>query len=391
MPDQEFQYQVFISYSSQDREWAHKIEADLRRKGVERIFIDERSLEAGTAWAPELEDAVQASRHLLLLWSKAAAESQWVNHEMAVFDVGAGRSGRQLPAVNRKTLCVLLEGESKVLASLQNFTDLRDVKAYATGIGNLNDQQSAAWNGVVDKLTTIIFDTEPATWISLALLAMTRPEADTLDINETILDRARPLGELITALGFANLEALKACYGPARKDWRPFGGQKSLRDVLSELEGVVNSLMPGKRLRFQEIEFVSLDIDEGREEIVKLQSDLSVILIDPLSLYHRRIYDRFGLLRSSFDRDQSLIMTLAPFNLPPFSQVRELLRRASAPMLDPYYEPKVPSDRLYPFCRLHACDPVELTQMLRLRLGRYAIEVTPQPPHPVLDPAGGAR
>jgi hypothetical protein len=117
-----------------------------------------------------------------------------------------------------------------------------------------------------------------------------------------------------------------------------------------------------------------------------------VILIDPISLYHQKIYKRLNLLKYSFDRDQSLIMTLAPFSLPPLlHELRELVHRASAPMLDFYYVPPVPSDRLFPYCRLHACDPSELERMVRLRLGRYAKEITPLPPHPVLDPAGGAR
>jgi hypothetical protein len=270
----EFKYQVFISYSSHDREWARKMEADLRRKWrIERIFRDERNLEAGTPWAPDLIRAVQSSRHLLLLWSKAAAESQWVNHEMAAFDVDTARSGHQ-PTANRRILCVLLEGESKVLASLQDYKVLRDLKAYETGIDRFNDEQSAAWDSVVDDLARIIFDTEAVTAISLALLAMTRPEADALDLHETIDDRVKPLAEQLTALGFPDLEALKACYGPARKDWRPFGGRVSLGEVLAELLGVINGLISEKKFRFQEIEFVNVAFDLARAELTKGNNDL---------------------------------------------------------------------------------------------------------------------
>lgn len=381
-----YQYQVFISYSSKDREWARRMEKDLGERGVERIFRDERSLETGVPWDPQLKDAVRSSRHLLVLWSQNARDSAWVGGEMALFDLVAGDA----PLGSRRLLCVLLEDENPVYASLQAEKTLREKNAYTTGLAAFTSELWGAWNGVVGDLAEIILTTGGETPISLAIVAMTREEAERLDPAETLGRRVKPLSQQLAPLGLPDLEALKERYGNKRRDWRPFGGERTLHELRDELLGQLNRLIPGRSFRWQEIDLLSGDFATARSEVAKLMTDLTVVLIDPLSLYNRDLYSRFTLLKPCFDREQSVIMTLAPFSLPPsLLDLRKLVYDASTPLLDFFYEPPVPSDRLFPTCHLDVCDPMEMQRMMRRRMGLYAYEISPRSTHPVFDPARG--
>ena len=82
----QYLYQLFISYSSKDREWAQKMKGDLEARGI-RAFLDQRDLELGKPWDAALKEAVRDSQHLLVLWSNYANSSPWVHTEMATFDV----------------------------------------------------------------------------------------------------------------------------------------------------------------------------------------------------------------------------------------------------------------------------------------------------------------
>jgi hypothetical protein len=379
-----YQYQVFISYSSKDREWARRMEQDLRARGVDKIFLDERTLETGLPWAPALKDAVRASRHLLVLWSKNASSSQWVAAEMAQFDIVAGEA----TTGSRRMLCVLLDEEDPfVYASLQAEKRLREKPLYQTGIAGFTPELSTVWNDVAGDLAEIILTTGDETPIQLAIVAMTREEAKQLDLNQTLGGRVEPLAKQLAALGLQDLAALEARYGERRRDWRPFGGDRTLRQVQDELLGKINQLLPDRKFRWQEVDILSGDFETAKSEVGKLTSDLTVVLIDPLSLYNPNITFRFSLFQSCFQREQSVILTLAPFRLPSaLSDLRKLVYDASTPLLDFFYEPPVPSERCYYACNLDACDPSEIRRTIWRRLGLYAREITRDSAHPFLDP-----
>jgi hypothetical protein len=67
-----FRYDVFISYSHEDRAWAHRIRDNLDHRGL-KAFVDERALRAGTAWADELRGALDDAQHLIVLSSRTGS------------------------------------------------------------------------------------------------------------------------------------------------------------------------------------------------------------------------------------------------------------------------------------------------------------------------------
>ncbi|MBN1811398.1 MAG: toll/interleukin-1 receptor domain-containing protein [Anaerolineae bacterium] len=60
------QYDVFVSYNGDDREWAEQFASELRELGV-RVWFDQWELRAGQTWMDELETAIQESASVTIL------------------------------------------------------------------------------------------------------------------------------------------------------------------------------------------------------------------------------------------------------------------------------------------------------------------------------------
>lgn len=76
---------VFISYSSLDRENARTFCAELRRHGI-AYFLDEKDLSPGDRLSQRLKEEILKRSHYLLLLTKNSAQSAWVTAE---FDLAA--------------------------------------------------------------------------------------------------------------------------------------------------------------------------------------------------------------------------------------------------------------------------------------------------------------
>ena len=71
---------VFISYSSENVDVAERIERALQAKSFS-VWRDNASLHAGEKWPKRLGEAIAGVNALVLLWSKAAANSEFVELE----------------------------------------------------------------------------------------------------------------------------------------------------------------------------------------------------------------------------------------------------------------------------------------------------------------------
>lgn len=75
-------YDVFLSYSHSDMAIARAIAERLKARGL-GIFLDDSMLIAGSALNEALEGALRHARAVVVLLSREAASSQWVNQETA--------------------------------------------------------------------------------------------------------------------------------------------------------------------------------------------------------------------------------------------------------------------------------------------------------------------
>src|SRR5215216_1571612 len=71
---------IFISHSSVDREFATLLAERLEEVGF-RCWVDANDIPDGSTWMREIEKAVRACGALIVVMSKDARESEWVERE----------------------------------------------------------------------------------------------------------------------------------------------------------------------------------------------------------------------------------------------------------------------------------------------------------------------
>ena len=71
---------AFISHSSKNRLLARKVEASLAAAGL-KAWLDDSDLNLGALLRSELQKQIGGSRTVVLLWSKPASQSRWINAE----------------------------------------------------------------------------------------------------------------------------------------------------------------------------------------------------------------------------------------------------------------------------------------------------------------------
>lgn len=71
---------TFLSHSSKDKPVASRLVDDIEAAGFS-VWFDRDNLRGGDPLIQELQDALSKSKSLILVWSKAASKSEWVDAE----------------------------------------------------------------------------------------------------------------------------------------------------------------------------------------------------------------------------------------------------------------------------------------------------------------------
>jgi tetratricopeptide (TPR) repeat protein len=117
----DYRYWAFISYSSKDKRWARWLHRAIETYGIPAQFIshptpsghsapkrfhplfrDRDELPASSDLGAQIEEALRASRYLIIVCSPDAAKSRWVNKEIETFR-SLGRQDR--------VLAIIVDGE----------------------------------------------------------------------------------------------------------------------------------------------------------------------------------------------------------------------------------------------------------------------------------------
>lgn len=75
-----FEYDLFLSFSSTNRDEARAIESRAAELGL-RVFLDEKAIEAGAVWEEVIRQGLLNSRELAVLATPQSLESEWVMTE----------------------------------------------------------------------------------------------------------------------------------------------------------------------------------------------------------------------------------------------------------------------------------------------------------------------
>jgi hypothetical protein len=93
---------VFISYASEDREWARKLVSYLKRKGLD-VWDASSVLSPGDNWSLETGKALEKAEAMVVLVSPAATESENLKRELEYALVTKKFRNRLIPVIIRPT------------------------------------------------------------------------------------------------------------------------------------------------------------------------------------------------------------------------------------------------------------------------------------------------
>lgn len=383
MPENDdYKYDVFISYSSADRAWALELAKEFKVKGI-KTFFDQDRLEAGQKWADELKVAVRNSRHLIALWSKNANQSAWVQKELANFE--SAMSDRGASQGEQRLIMLRLEDQNTAYEYFQMVDDLKDAKIYPADFSKL---PGGVWAEAVGKLVSAVRNANQTIPIHIALLTATADEMDALT--------AEDWQNLKDDFGIEQGGLLKQ-YGPQRTDWKPFGGKggmaenETIRTILGRLVEYINQALGAPKYHEELVGEDFWTSEKAAEEYrQRLVSNVSLIVIDPIALQVDRVFRRLVRLKSCFESDKSVILVLPPFE--PAAAVRKLrerMRSKGEGLFDVFLEPPLILERPLANCGICLHDEEDIKRLLRTSIGRQLQKGQAPPKPPFLGFGGG--
>ena len=107
---------VFISYSHKNKEYAHRLENELKKRNL-KVWLDDR-IDYGSEWPKIIEEKLDACGALILIMSPHSYCSNWVQNEL----IRAKRKGKRI-------FPIFLEGnEPWISVEATQYIDVRDGK-----------------------------------------------------------------------------------------------------------------------------------------------------------------------------------------------------------------------------------------------------------------------
>ena len=324
---------VFISYSSNDREWARRLDQAIRKRlPAATTFLDYESLRAGDDWESRIDSAIQDARHLVVLWSDFAKERQWVQREVFSFMAYAKASNDP----GRRLICVNLQGRNDATRRFQQI-ELRPLQRAYPDVTAVSD---ADWDLLAREIEDGLDPDRQPLMVPLVVLSVTQGQLQTLGADRW---------DWLTSDYRIAADVLRGRYGATCEDWLPFAKSDRVAAILDDVRLQVNDAFAHFRVSwkmpaasfFDDIDAAQAFIDDEFRT-----AQLSVLVIDPVAIYHPDVFQRLMLFQESFSDSRTVIVTLPPFGAAPeMLQLRTALIKRGKPYFTDYFRPSVPPRR----------------------------------------------
>jgi TIR domain len=378
-----YEYDVFLSYSSKDVSWAEWLQTHLTRRGI-RVYRDKDRLTAGDEWQPQLQDAIARSQHLLVLWSAAARDSDWVMQEQIYFE--ADHKGS---TDTRRLVFLNLETANKAKARYEQINNIKQAGLYLQGPASLENNQDVR-KRVLDRLEEALKE-QSALPIYKVLMVSTLDAMLNVELSARA-GLAPTFGETLHELEIRrdNTDAWKTelanYYGAERSAWRPFGSNQSVDTILDDLRDKVQASPNAPRFRWRDPgeDLWSSDQEDFELSLTNISQHLALIVIDPVSLYDFDVMTRLSQLRSFLKPELCATAVLAPFTIPAkSSQVRKVLKGAVLDIFRQYSDPPFNGSTLHPLT-MCAHDAIDVRRVLSSSLDQTLMAAKKQNTTPFL-------
>ena len=122
---------VFISYSSQDRDFVQRLAEDLKKRDIP-VWFDETELEPGDSIIGAIEAGIDKMEFLIVVLSPASVDSGWVTQEVRMA-LHKGISGKKVSVIP------VLRQECQIPGFLRDlkYLDMRSDRDYPAGLERL--------------------------------------------------------------------------------------------------------------------------------------------------------------------------------------------------------------------------------------------------------------
>ena len=357
-----FKHDVFISYSRADVEWAREVDRAVGRSAARyRTFFDEESLRAGDEWEGRIQEALESSRHLVLLWSDQAKQSDWVTRELWTFMSTAKPKAN----ADRRVVVVNLQGMNQATKGFQQISRPDVQHAYPL-IANV---QAAAWQSIQSEIEDGLDPVRRPLEVPLVVLTATLGDLERLSDER--------LAWLLEDFRLAPAD-LPARYRGTRAEWHPFGGADSIAVILEHLRNEVTAALGQHRLEWRQPDAPFwTDIVTARDFVNKefKTGELAVLVIDPVAMYNPEIYQRLMLFHDCLANENVTIVALPPFAAPnELVKLRHALFSRTLPYFDDYFQPRVPPVRkVLAQCGWNVVDCEDVRRLIVAAAGRLSI------------------
>jgi hypothetical protein len=370
---------LFISYTSHDRPWAERLYNELRQYyPTFDIFWDRVSIPQGHDYRSVLNPAAKDTHHFVVLWSEKAKASNEVMPEVESFRQSKGSDSK------RTLFYIPLEGEYGPLGSNQALTDLRDQhKAYDPAAPDLGLSKLASepvkksWNRIIQTIGDTMMNALTVQLVTLAVVALNDTLLNDLDHNLNDKMAFEPsLQEFLDGIDLT-LPQAKARYGATALEWKPYGTAKTVIDILQEIRMETNSKLSSEYwFEWKPLDLILAIKNSGTQVrldniFLELSAGPSIVVVDPISLYHSAGYSVFYRLSDYAQKHQSLIVSLAPAENRSTDFIFRSLRAKAGSVLKNYFQPPVPSIGPLGECGVNIRHNMELERLVRCSLSKH--------------------
>ncbi|MEJ7767483.1 MAG: toll/interleukin-1 receptor domain-containing protein [Chitinophagaceae bacterium] len=354
-------FELFISYTNKDPD---KIVAERLYNELNTpyfpVFLDKKRLDAGYSWNNQLNAELKSSKHLVVVWSSKANQSQWVQREIAFFSLKENSESLIFP------VCMDIGWDTY---PQQAILDIKEAGFYPAKM-DLFDQYVIE---IVNKIKSSIYKKYNSKPIKRAVFTMTLNKLLMADLKEE------------------RRVSIENNYGTDFSDWKPFGSNSKITEILDKLlyEDINQKTFKGKQLfHWEDIDwktpnsklwlnakdansdFIDANTKATADEINKLEASPCVVLLDPYALNDKVVKERF--MRASdrcMDNNMALIMAL---NSHPLTEQLQYLRKQlqidAEKFYHKYFEPGIPSNPKNAECFANTIDDLEVKRNLRVAL-----------------------
>jgi hypothetical protein len=328
-----FAHDVFISYGSEDRPYAWRLSESLKLLvPAFASFFDATSLRAGDDWEDRIQRALESSKHLIVLWSDYAKQSDWVSRELYTFLLTA----KPKTNTTRRLIFVNLQGMNLAMRAFQQVNRPQLLASYPA----IQNVANETWRDLMRDIEEGLNPLRRPLPVPLVVLTMT--QAALAEFG------AEQWQQINDDFGLPQ-EAILNRYGVTRADWRPFGGDETIATVLEAIKAKMAAAFQVFRPYWSppDEDFWSNALQA--RSYVRTEFDtaeIAVLIIDPVALHRRDLYQRLMFFQDSLSSSRVVVLTLPHFNAQPeILRLRSALMNRGAPYFEDYFRPAVPPRR----------------------------------------------